>query len=72
MMLRNPIATKMLRLRVLSAAVLLSASPLQRSSTRAEQRIEPALEDLQTIDDLRDAFNRDTGSVRLVLLLSPT
>lgn len=28
--------------------------------------------DLDSIDELKDAFNRDQGHVRLVLILSPT
>lgn len=28
--------------------------------------------DLESIDELRDAFNEDQGRVRLVLILSPT
>lgn len=28
--------------------------------------------DLHSIDELKDAFNRDRGNVRLVLILSPT
>jgi len=28
--------------------------------------------DLRSLDDLKDAFNRDQGQVRLVLILSPT
>lgn len=30
------------------------------------------LRDLQSLDELRGAFNRDTGRIRLILLLSPT
>lgn len=33
---------------------------------------EPTLADLKGVDDLRALFNRDTGTVRLVLLVSPT
>jgi len=31
-----------------------------------------SLEDLRSIEDLRERFNADAGSPRLVLLLSPT
>ena len=57
--------------RSLAAIALLAASPLQRSSTLANPA-EPSLADLKSVDDLRSAFNRDAGEVRLVLLLSPT
>lgn len=30
------------------------------------------LQDLRGVDELKTLFNRDTGKVRLVLLLSPT
>ena len=30
------------------------------------------LVDLKTVDELRERFNRDKGSPRLILLLSPT
>jgi len=31
-----------------------------------------ALTDLRSVDELRDLFNKDSGQVRIVLLLSPT
>jgi hypothetical protein len=30
------------------------------------------LQDLRSMDELREAFNRDAGKIRLILLLSPT
>lgn len=36
------------------------------------RRSRSTLRDLQSIDELREQFNRDRGSPRLVLLLSPT
>lgn len=30
------------------------------------------LQDLRSLDDLREAFDRDAGKIRLILLLSPT
>lgn len=33
---------------------------------------QPTLADLHGVDELRTLFNRDTGMVRLVLLVSPT
>ena len=32
----------------------------------------PALSDLQSVEELKRAFNRDAGKPRLVLLMSPT
>jgi hypothetical protein len=32
----------------------------------------PTLADLGSVDQLRAAFNRDLGKIRLILLLSPT
>lgn len=32
----------------------------------------PILNDLETLDTLKTEFNKDTGSIRLILLLSPT
>ena len=58
--------------RALAAAVMLAASPLQRAAAPAEPPAEPTLDDLHSVDDLRSAFNRDAGKVRLILLLSPT
>jgi len=58
--------------RTLAAAALLAALPLQRSVAIAAPRSEPALHDLRAVDDLRSVFERDAGTVRLVLLLSPT
>lgn len=31
-----------------------------------------ALTDLRSVDELRDLFNKDSGQVRIVLLVSPT
>ncbi len=30
------------------------------------------LQDLRSLNELREAFNRDAGKIRLILLLSPT
>jgi hypothetical protein len=35
-------------------------------------RAAAALENLQSVDELKAVFNRDSGKTRLVLLLSPT
>ena len=47
-----------------------SASPIQRREARGKG--EPVLTSLAAMDDFRSAFNRDAGTVRVVLLLSPT
>ena len=60
------------RIRVLAAAAVVAASALPYPASQAAPRPEPELVDLQSIDDLRGAFDRDAGRVRLVLLLSPT
>ena len=69
--LRNRARAKR-RIRSLAAAALLAASALPYSASQAAPRPEPELVDLQSVDDLRGAFDRDAGRVRLVLLLSPT
>ncbi len=38
----------------------------------ATQRLSGSLTDLQDIEELGTLFNQDDGSIRLVLLLSPT
>ena len=60
-MKRNPI------LRRSAAAVFLLLL-----GSAASQGREPELQSLQSLDQLEAAFNRDVGSPRIVLLLSPT
>ena len=57
------------RFRLIAAGVVLAASALPQLAAES-----PAikLQDVRSVDDLRDRFNRDSGHVRLVLLLSPT
>jgi hypothetical protein len=62
-----------------SAVVLVSqfgvsTSQAQPAAAPAElaNPASPVLRDLRSVDELRSAFNRDAGKVRLVLLLSPT
>jgi len=50
------------RLLAVAALFALTASP------RAAAR----LHDLHGLDDLKSAFNRDAGKIRLILLVSPT
>ena len=59
-------------LRTLAAATAVAAFPLPHSTSLAAPSERPALSDLQEVDELRVAFNRDAGKTRLVLLLSPT
>lgn len=59
------------RLRLLAAGVLLAASALPRPQLGAESAA-GELQDVRSVEDLRARFNRDSGRVRLVLLLSPT
>jgi hypothetical protein len=63
----------------LIAFFLLATAPLACGSTSAGQgsgqaSSEPAasLEDLQDLSQLQAMFNKDTGTPRLILLLSPT
>lgn len=48
------------------------ARPPVHASTPTMAAGQPTLTDLQGVDDLRTIFNRDAGTVRLVLLVSPT
>ncbi len=53
------------------AAIALAFTALQ---ARAELQTSAGatIQDLRDVDELKAMFNRDTGKVRLVLLLSPT
>jgi hypothetical protein len=57
----------------LASFLLVSAPPLRASSKAAAgQNSGSALRDLKSVADLRDRFNEDRSTTRLVLLLSPT
>jgi hypothetical protein len=61
------------RLMVAMAAGLLSAAGCFAGQASPVGTIhESPLQDLRSLDELRQAFNRDAGKTRLVLLLSPT
>ncbi len=53
----------------LAIAVLAGAgiTPVRRLAAATS-----TLTDLRSVDELRDLFNKDSGQVRIVLLLSPT
>lgn len=71
---------RLLRLRRLLVpsliAVVLTSSACTESGTGsagASDQSSPApVRELTSIDTLRDAFNNDAGSTRLILLISPT
>jgi hypothetical protein len=48
-----------------------TSSP-SRSSTTGDQGTPASVRELASIDTLRDVFNGDAGSTRLILLISPT
>ena len=72
--LRWLVAASLIALAVVSSACTESdtrTSP--RSSPPEDQGGQPAsVRELTSIDALRDAFNDDAGSTRLILLISPT
>jgi hypothetical protein len=43
-----------------------------RSSSPGQERTSAPVRELPSIETLRDAFNDDVGSPRLILLISPT
>ena len=55
-----------------AAAAVCAAS--STADLRAQRSGAPAgaLKTLTRVDDLRTAFNRDAGNIRIILLLSPT
>ena len=56
----------------LSAALALAATLALGGCDALEPEAATALTDVQSIDDLKGQFNADTGSPRVILLLSPT
>lgn len=61
---------------IASAAIPLSISALATSGQKTKRPnpriIRPRLVELRSIDQLRELFQRDSGKVRLVALVSPT
>ena len=62
---------------LLAGAVLCGISALQTSAAQRPRRVTPnrhqaAITELRTTEQLKEAFERDAGKVRLVALLSPT
>ncbi len=49
-----------------------AVSGAQKSKRPAVARHQAAIPELHSIDQLKEAFERDAGKVRLVALLSPT
>jgi hypothetical protein len=60
--------------RAIVAGLVLAAAccAAQAPAPAGRQEARPALEDLKSLDELRQVFNHDAGKIRLVLLLSPT
>lgn len=57
---------------ILTAAVVFFAVPVPAAQSPAATSAAATLKSLDSIDDLRASFNKDRGTLRLVLLLSPT
>ena len=49
-----------------------TASPFSRGDAGRPEAPRPGLSDLTAIDELRAAFNTDTGTPRVLVILSPT
>ena len=73
-MMRCPKSTIGLITLVLLAAIPLACGPASGSLGSGQDPNKPAtsLEDLQDLAQLQTMFNKDAGTPRLVLLLSPT
>ncbi len=66
---------KFLSKRNLFAAAVLVAAIALAVYLKAAPRLAPGqapMTDIESIDTLREQFNRDSGQVRLVILVSPT
>lgn len=56
---------------VVGAGLALAQAQQPRESAQSPAK-NALLHDLQSLDELREAFDRDAGKIRLILLLSPT
>jgi hypothetical protein len=71
--LRRSLAASLIVLAVVTGACTGSgAGSGPRSGTTRDQAAPGLVRALASIDTLRDAFDRDAGSTRLILLISPT
>lgn len=52
--------------------VFTAAAVPAHPAPRSQPRTAATIEDLRSVDELKTMFNRDRGTVRLLLLLSPT
>ncbi len=57
-----------------AAVIFIALLSVTAGSALAQTRQPPAssLQDLHSLNELREAFNHDAGKIRLILLLSPT
>ena len=62
----------MVRRAAIAALVLSVAAAAPIGAAAQASRTAPVLRTLHGVDELRAAFNRDAGQVRILLLLSPT
>jgi hypothetical protein len=71
--LRWALVASVLALALVSSACTGSGSDSDpRSSSPGQERTSALVRELTSIEPLRDAFNDDGGSPRLILLISPT
>ena len=57
---------------VVTSMLVFAAQPTPATPAPQPSRTSASLKTLGGLDDLRTAFNRDRGQVRVLLLLSPT
>lgn len=57
---------------VVTSVVVFSTQPTPAASAPQAPRARPTLQTLGGLDDVRAAFNKDRGKLRILLLLSPT
>lgn len=71
--LRGALVLSVLTLALVSSACTGNGTDSEpRSSPSAKQGTSAPVRELPSIETLRDAFNDDVGSPRLILLISPT